>query len=166
MGVQFVTSSLNDFLRQKYLERFFIFLVVFPVVYHKESKFFFWILGWSTKPLTLFFWWLIFTLARLNFGFFNWISLSFELKCYSGIFIGVLSCPKAQKRHIITPSPLLYLCSVRIGVCNWEVFFSLWFHHVSIDFPFEWFKQWVPNYLFEMTVEMKVSNGTQQSLLG
>ena len=38
MGVQFVTSSLNDFLRQKYLERFFIFLVVFPVVSHKESK--------------------------------------------------------------------------------------------------------------------------------
>jgi hypothetical protein len=39
MGVQFVTSSLNDFLRQKYLERFFIFLVVFfPVVSHKETK--------------------------------------------------------------------------------------------------------------------------------
>jgi hypothetical protein len=38
MGVQFVTSSLNDFLRQKYLERFFIFLVVSPVVSFDESK--------------------------------------------------------------------------------------------------------------------------------
>jgi hypothetical protein len=110
----------------------------FPCCFSQRIQTFLWILGWSTKPLTFFFWWLIFTLARLNFGFFNWISLSFEMKCYFGIFIGVLSCPKAQKLHIITPPPPLYLCSVRIGVCNWEFFFL-----IMISSRINWLSFWM-----------------------
>jgi len=44
--VLFLTSSLNDLLRQKYHKRFIIIFVCFPYCFSRRIKTFLWILGW------------------------------------------------------------------------------------------------------------------------